>query len=443
MGSTIYALSSGRGRAGIAVIRVSGPRARAVVRALAGQPELRARVATRVRLVHEASGQLLDEAVAVWFPGPGSYTGEDVLELHLHGGRAVLEGVLGALAQIKGLRLAEPGEFTRRAFANGKLDLTEAEAVADLIDAETTAQRDQALRQMRGALGDLYERWRQTLLEGLAHLEASIDFADEDLPVGLVSQVKGKVAFVAGEMATHLGDRHRGEILRDGVQIAIVGATNVGKSSLLNAIAKRDVAIVSAIAGTTRDVIEVHLDLGGYPAVLADTAGLRVSGDVIEQEGVRRAQTRAQTADLRVAVFDAETWPAADPETSSLVDASTVVVVNKIDLRPQGGLKTFKNQTVYGTSARTGLGIPELLGVLTGWVAGICASGEAPVITRARHREALKECHLALARCAEGSELELVAEDLRLATRSLGRITGKVDVEDMLDVIFRDFCIGK
>ncbi|MSO92328.1 MAG: tRNA uridine-5-carboxymethylaminomethyl(34) synthesis GTPase MnmE [Rhodospirillales bacterium] len=444
-GGTIYALSTGRGRAGIAIVRVSGPGAAEAAKRLTGRAApLPARVATPIHVFEggeAGQGPLLDEALALWFQGPASYTGEDVLEFHVHGGRAVTEGVLAALAQCPDLRLAEPGEFTRRAFERGKLDLTEAEAVADLIDAETAAQRSQALRQMKGVLGDLYERWRQKLLGGLAHLEASIDFSDEELPSGIALQVAEAATVVKAEIAGHLRDGRRGEILREGVHIAIVGAANVGKSSLLNVIAKRDVAIVSAIAGTTRDVIEVHLDLGGYPAILADTAGLRESGDIVEQEGIRRTRARAEAADLKIAVFDAQAWP--DAQTSALVDDTTMVVLNKVDLQAHNGQESFKNQPLYTTSVKTGEGIQSLLEALESRVAGLCGSTELPLITRARHREALQDCLSALERFLAGHEPELLAEDLRLATRALGRITGKVDVEDMLDIVFRDFCIGK
>jgi tRNA modification GTPase len=347
-----------------------------------------------------------------------------------------------ALSALPGLRLAEPGEFTRRAFENGKLDLTEAEAVADIVAAETAAQRRQALRQLDGALGRLYERWRDRLTRALAHLEADIDFPDEDLPGGVAMAVRPVLAGLAAEIAGHLDDGHRGERLRDGVAVAILGAPNAGKSSLLNALARRDVAIVSERAGTTRDVVEVHLDLGGWPVTLADTAGLRDATDEIEGEGIRRALDRAEKADLRLAVFDATALPALDPRTLALLGPSTIAVVNKADRAP--GLDA--GAAVPGAlavSAATGAGLPALLERLTGMVAdGLDAAGP-PALTRARHRAALEDCRAALSRALDAPLPELAAEDVRLASRALGRITGRVDVEDLLDVIFRDFCIGK
>ena len=395
------------------------------------------RIARHVRLRDPASGAALDDALALWFPGPRSVTGEDVAELHLHGSRAVLAAVMAALAR-QGLRLAEPGEFTRRAFLNGKLDLVQAEAVADLAAAETEAQRRQALRQLDGHLGELYRGWGDRLLRLLAHLEAVIDFPDEDLPPEIENRVAAETASLAGEIARHLADGHRGERLRDGIAVAIVGPPNAGKSSLLNQLARREAAITSPIAGTTRDVIEVAIDLAGYPVVLADTAGLRDSADAIEQEGLRRAVARAESAELRLFVFDARcpqdaqgaaAWPGLD----------TLLVANKIDLvanlgrLPPGAL---------ALSALTGEGIPELIEALAARIAETYDIA-APLLTRARHREALETAADALQRSLGADLPELRAEDLRLAWRSLGQITGHVDVEDLLDVIFRDFCLGK
>lgn len=446
-GGSIFALSSGGGRGGVAVIRVSGPDAASALRRLCGRELPAPRRLVRVRIAGEreegSPPEMIDEGLAVWFPAPASFTGEDVVEFHVHGGRAVAAGVLEVLGRCPGLRLAEPGEFTRRAFEHGKLDLTAAEAVADLVDAETAVQRRQAVRQLGGALAEIYEGWRQRLLRSLAHIEAALDFADEELPEALQQDVRSEIQTLQSEVAAHLNDGRRGERLRDGVQIAIIGPPNVGKSSLLNLLARRDAAIVSAVAGTTRDVIEVHLDLGGYPVVVADTAGLRESEDVVEREGVRRARARAQDADLRLAVLDATSWPLADKQTLELVDENTIVVLNKIDLkRPEGPLK------VNGREARpiavsTGSGIESLMDAVKMEVARCCDSAGGAVLTRARHREALTECAKALAGALAAEAIELMAEDLRLASRALGRITGRVDVEEVLDVIFRDFCIGK
>ncbi len=442
---TIYALASASGPAGVAVVRLSGPEAGEAWRRVTGAPLPPPRRLVRVRFIDPNAGEILDDGLGVWFAGPASFTGEDVVEFHLHGGRAVVSGVLTALGRVDGLRLAEPGEFTRRAFENGKMDLTAAEGLADLVAAETAAQRRQALRQMQGALGALYEGWRQDLLGGLAHVEAAIDFADEDLPEGLIENVRRRAATLRDAMAAHLADGRRGERLRDGVHVAIIGPPNAGKSSLLNLLARREAAIVAETAGTTRDVIEVHLDLGGLPVVVADTAGLRQGVDAIECEGVRRAEARAAEADVRIAVFDATRWPEADGRTAALVDDATVVVINKSDLVTPPPPLMMKGIEGLAASVRTGAGIEELLTRLTAMVAECCPTAAAPVMTRARHREALEDCMRALGRFVSNDKAapELAAEDLRLATRALGRITGRVDVEDMLDVIFRDFCIGK
>jgi tRNA modification GTPase len=434
--ATIFALASGAGAAGVAVVRVSGPGAGAALVALTDRPLPRRRVATLRRLVDPASAETLDEALVLWMPGPASFTGEDVVELHIHGGRAVVAGVVEALGRRAGLRPAEPGEFTRRAFETGRMDLTAAEAVADLVAAETAAQRRQALRQMGGALARLYDGWRERLVRALAHVEAAIDFPDEDLPGGILGAATGEVAALQVAIGAHLDDGGRGERLRAGVSVAIVGAPNAGKSSLLNALAGRDVAIVSARAGTTRDVIEVHLDLAGCPVILADTAGLRETDDEIEAEGVRRARARAAAADLTVALFDATTAP--DDATRALVGPETIVVRSKADLgAPLGGIGGLP------VSARTGAGLAELLARLTAAVTDRFAAADQPALTRARHRSALIEARDALARSRSARLPELAAEDLRLAARALGRITGRIDVEDLLDVIFRDFCIGK
>ncbi|MDJ0950047.1 MAG: tRNA uridine-5-carboxymethylaminomethyl(34) synthesis GTPase MnmE [Alphaproteobacteria bacterium] len=441
---TIFAISSGAGPAAIAVLRVSGARAKQVLESLADRPVVAPREAMRVWL-RDAKGEPLDDGLALWFPGPASYSGEDIVELHLHGGRAVIAGVVDVVAAMEGLRPAEPGEFTRRAFENGKLDLTAAEGVGDLIAAETEAQRRQALRQMDGALARLYDGWREQLIRALAHLEAAIDFADEDLPEQIARDSAATLEQVETEIAAHLDDDHRGERLRDGLYVAILGAPNVGKSTLLNRLARREAAIVSAQAGTTRDVIEVHLNLAGYPVILADTAGLRDAADEIEEEGVRRARERAAAADLKIAVFDAKSLPELDQTTAALVDEDCVPVLNKADLLEDkgSGLPGVDGRALMPLSARTGEGVEEVLTVVSGEVAQRWPTSAAPALTRVRHRRALEECVSALARARGASLPELVAEDARLAVRALGRITGRVDVEDLLDVIFRDFCIGK
>ena len=440
---TIFALASGGAIGGIAVIRISGAGALGALRGLGVKDAMAPRALRRVALTHPVTGELLDDGLSVWFPGPRSFTGEDVVEVHVHGGRAVVSGVLGALGKCDGLRLAEPGEFTRRAFENGKMDLTAAEGLADLVAAETAAQRRQALQQMGGGLRDVYEGWRGRLVGAQAHLEATIDFSDEELPEGLIEGVRREVRSLAGEIAAHLADGARGQHLREGVHVAIVGPPNAGKSSLLNLLAGREAAIVSETAGTTRDVIEVRLDLGGYPVIVADTAGLREGGDAIESEGVRRATRRAAEADIRLVVFDATDWPSTDQRTRALVDGDSVVVLNKVDVCRPPSVAEIEGRTALGVSALSGEGVNRLEGLLLDAVAERFPASGAPVMTRARHREALESGAEALARFLEGGGPELAAEDLRLATRALGRITGRVDVEDLLDVIFGDFCIGK
>jgi tRNA modification GTPase len=441
---TIFALATAPGRAGIAVLRVSGPAAATALEALAGQRPAPRR-ATRARFSDPRSGEAIDDGLMLFFPEPNSFTGEAVAELQVHGGRAVVAALLAALGALPGLRLAEPGEFTRRAFENGKLDLTAAEGLADLVAAETAAQRRQALRQLEGELGRLYEDWRARLLRCLAQLEADIDFPEEGLPQDLRQHVAAEAAALRAEMARHLADGGRGERLREGVAVAIIGPPNAGKSSLMNALARRDVAITSASAGTTRDVIEVALDLGGYPVLLADTAGLREVADEVEAEGVRRARARAAAADLRLVLLDA-TRPAEAGALAGLLDADAIVIANKIDLAP-GQAADWADALAAGPalrlSVRTGAGMEALLVRLEAEVARRFAPGAAPVVTRARHRRALEDCVAALDRFAGAGLPELAAEDLRAATRALGRITGRVDVEDMLDIVFREFCIGK
>lgn len=457
--TTIYALGTptpSRAHPGaLSVIRLSGPRAtdaliflterKAFERGHSARdpalPEPR-RLALRT-MRDPLSGEKIDRGLVVWFEAPSTETGETMAELHLHGGRAVVNAALAAIQRLGFCRLAEPGEFTRRAFEHDKLGLTEAEAIADLVGAETEQQRRLALQQMDGALHRLYEDWRTQGLGALAHLEAAIDFPDEDLPDGLAATVKTGITRLRDEIAAHLDDR-RGERLRDGLSIAIIGPPNAGKSSLLNLLARREAAIVSETAGTTRDVIEVHLDLGGWPVVLADTAGLRETGDAIEQEGVRRARSRADEADLRILVLDA-----SDPDRSGTMQALTasgtrwvaacdIVVVNKIDIAPA------EATGAVALSARSGAGLPELLARIERSASQLMEQGAgAPPLTRARHREALMDAHAALGRALEAPEIALSAEDLRLAMRALGRITGTVRIDELLDVIFRDFCIGK
>jgi tRNA modification GTPase len=453
-GDTIFALSSGRPPAAIAVVRISGPHAGPALKALTGRlPEPRRATFARVR--DPSSGEIIDEALALWFPGPRSETGEDTAELQFHGGRAVIAAALGVLEQIPGLRLAEPGEFTRRAFENGRLDLTRVEGLADLIYADTEVQRRQAYRQLQGLLGDCAEAWRTKLIEVIALIEAGIDFSDEaDVPENLLRPALNAAQQILEEIEKTLADNRRGERLRDGLVVAIAGPVNAGKSSLLNRIARREAAIVSPIAGTTRDVIEVHLDLNGYPVTVLDTAGLRPSEDPVEKEGMRRAIERAQAADLVLWVVDltAEDELALDSVALQFPETPKWLVRNKVDLLEgpapdkQKPIVSNIGYRPFSISARTGVGFDELLQKLSEHARNHLGSAEPALVTRQRQRRALQETAEALSRgIREGraGREDIVAEELRLAARALGRLTGRVDVEDILDVIFRDFCIGK
>jgi tRNA modification GTPase len=465
---TIFAIASGAGRAAIAVMRISGPDSAAILRALGGRlpPPRRA----SLRRLRDAAGKALDHALVLWLPAPASYTGEASAELHLHGGRAVIEGVADALVTL-GARPAEPGEFTRRAFLNGRMDLIEAEAVGDLVEAETSAQRVQALRQLDGALGAIYHDWADRLRVLLAQQEALIDFPDEDLPPETEALALAELAVLTRQIGGHLDDGRRGERLREGLVFAVTGPPNVGKSSLVNALAERDVAIVAATPGTTRDALETRVVLGGVPVTLVDTAGLREAQDAIEAEGVRRARARAAAADLVIVVGEAgdcgtESSPpplegggrgeGGTPPHRCVLDPSpqpppsrgggevvtepttpTLQIANKIDL---GGTVP---PNALGISVRTGAGMAPLRARLAAEARALTATAGPPPLTRARHRAALGEAAACLARAADADLPELRAEDLRLALRALGRITGQIGVEDLLDTIFRHFCIGK
>jgi len=534
---TIYALSSGRPPAAIAVVRISGPRAGAALKALTGRiPDPRKAALARVR---GRDGEIVDQALALWFPGPQSETGEDVAELQLHGGHAVVAAVFAALAQIDGLRPAEAGEFTRRAFENGKLDLTAVEGLADLVMAETEGQRRQAFRQMAGALRDRSENWRRQLIQALALVEARIDFSDEaDVPQDLVTPALQIARSLEGDIASVLAEGNRGERLREGFVVAIAGPPNAGKSTLLNRIAKREAAIVSPYAGTTRDVIEVHLDLAGLPVTFLDTAGIRETDDPVEREGVRRARERAAGADLILWIVEAGETSRPDeagngmrPDVAgnasrSSDDAGNIgrspsagagitsrslggretggvthlpsdvgvllskeseltpvwLIRNKIDLqqwliqrneqsvqqegrsepsvrvnRPlrnmvnkgltgKSEIELISNESEFGISAKTGEGFDVLLNALARHAEKFLAGAESAVVTRERHRRTLQDALTALRRALVpelSNREDLLAEELRLAARALGRLTGRVDVDDVLDVIFRDFCIGK
>ena len=449
MTETIYALSSGAVPSGVAVIRVSGKQTREIVEAVAGRlpPSRRALLA---KLRDPQSAEVLDEALVLYFEGPNSFTGEDVAEFQCHGGRAVVSRMLAVLGSFANCRPAEPGEFTRRAFDHGRMDLTEVEGLADLIAAETESQRKQAVRQMGGALGDLYEDWRKRLIHMRAMIEADFDFADEeDVPGSVVDEVWSEAIGLHTEIADHLERSKSGERLRSGLQVVLMGAPNAGKSSLLNAIAGRDVAIVTEEAGTTRDVIEVHLDLGGYPVTLVDTAGLRETTGIVEREGIRRAEARGREADLILWAVEPGGVDLDDPISGLPEDLRLEVPVWKVLTKRD--LETLPKQDSSGTieeipcSIKSEDGIAGLFVGLTRFAEETISLGEAPLATRERHRHFLKECLVGLRTAVDSEQLptELRAEDLRRAADALGRITGRIDVEDLLDVIFRDFCIGK
>jgi tRNA modification GTPase len=449
---TIAALATGAGRAGVAIVRVSGSRARDVLKSLIPMRFPKAREATHARFIDQRDNSIIDEGVALFFENPASFTGEDVAELHVHGGAAVVAAIIDACLRVEGVRIAEPGEFTRRAFENGKLDLAEAEALADLVEAETEGQRKQALRQMQGALSALYESWRGQLIEAAALIEAEIDFPDEDLPGALAQRAGPILETLAADMSAHLDDSHRGERVRDGYRIAIIGPPNAGKSSLLNALARREAAIVSDLPGTTRDVVEVRLVLAGFPVWVADTAGLRAAADAVEAEGVRRALERAEEADLRIGLEPViPVGLTGATGSAGLTDAlrdGDILVRSKSDLGltgPTVGMTGKTDLLVLPASAKTGEGLPALEAALAGRVAAALGGQEAPALTRARHRRLVENARQALARAgpALSHSPELAAEDVRWAVAAIGRLTGKIDVEDLLDEIFSSFCIGK
>jgi tRNA modification GTPase len=453
---TIFALSSGRAPAAIAVVRVCGPQARVALEKLIGRlPPPRQATLAKVR--DPKSGEAIDEALVLWFPRPHSETGEDMAEFQLHGGHAVVAAVFEALGQIEGCRPAEPGEFTRRAFENGRLDLTEVEGLADLIAAETPAQRRQAYRQLKGLIGDQAQAWRKQIVEALALVEARIDFSDEvDGPEDLVGPALFAAQQLRSKIAAALGDQGRGERLRDGMIVAIAGPPNAGKSTVLNRLARREAAIVSPYPGTTRDVIEVHLNLDGYPVTLLDTAGIRESSDPVEQMGIRRATERAAAADLVLWVVDGS---AIDGSANGIgsnsggkpFESKTWTIINKTDAAVNSLWISCESQSasserMFAVSALSGEGMDALIEALAAHSRDYFAGAESGLITRARHRRALEETvgalDRALAQGDSGTE-ELIAEELRSAATTLGRLTGRIDVEDILEVIFREFCIGK
>jgi len=446
MTDTIFALATAPGRAAVAVLRVSGPEAMRALRSLTSRAPSPRRAA--VRVLRAADGTILDRALVLWFPAPASFTGEDCAELHLHGGAAVIDGVTAALLGA-GLRLAEPGEFTRRAFENGKLDLDQAEAIGDLIDSESAAQARQALGQLEGALGRRYGAWREALIDALAHLEAAVDFPDEGLAPEVAEGARASLEHLLSDLGAALADADRGRRVREGYRVAIVGAPNAGKSSLLNALARRDAAIVTKTAGTTRDVIEVPLAAGGYRTILADMAGVRRSEDPIEAEGVRRAKAWAESADLRLWVVDRSAGDGAWALAAPLVLDGDLCLLNKSDL-PAGadgfaarGMAADRKLDCLDVSL-TSSGAGAIRDWLQRRVVRELAGGDFPAATRARHLDLLTEGRDHLGRSLDNlADPELAAEDIRLALRALGRVTGRVGAEDVLDRVFASFCIGK
>jgi len=442
---TIYALSSGPGISGVAVVRVSGKETAEVVKKLTGEELPSPRVATLKKFNKIDTNELIDEGVIIWFPGPNSYTGEDLAEFHVHGSRAVVSALHSSISKINNCRLAEPGEFTKIAFQNGKINLLKAESIADLVSSETEIQRKQAIKIMSGKSSDQFNSWREKLLKILSHVEAKIDFPDEDLPKDILSEIQKTSDQVSSEIEKILDDQKVGERIREGFKIAIVGPINAGKSSLLNYLSKRDVAIVSEIAGTTRDVIETHLNLDGYPVVVSDTAGIRESKNEIEKKGIKLALNRAEDADLKLVIIDVKNVDFTDV-FKDLVKKNAILVVNKSDLLNGKLNEQIKNYDHVLISIKNNSNLDKLISKIKNKLENKFVSHGDILITRERHRQHLEQCitHLKNFKNKNGSEeFDKAAEDLRLATRHLGMIVGKVDVEEILGSIFNDFCIGK
>ncbi|MBQ9090180.1 MAG: tRNA uridine-5-carboxymethylaminomethyl(34) synthesis GTPase MnmE [Alphaproteobacteria bacterium] len=434
---TIYALSSGAGKGGVAVIRVSGSNVREICLQMVGLDNPKPRYAY-FKPLKGIDGHIIDHALILFFEGPHSFTGEDVVEFQVHGGTGVVSAVFEALSSFTQTRPAERGEFSRRAVVYGKMDLTEAEGLMDLIDAQTEQQRKQALTQMEGKLGSLYENWRKMLIRNMAYLEAFIDFPEEDIPPEKLSLIDEQTKNLIHEIEQHLDDKSKGQRLRNGFQIALVGVPNVGKSSLMNALTNKDIAIVSCIAGTTRDVVEAHLDVAGFPVILADTAGLREQVGEIESEGIRRAVRKAEESDLILYVQDLAHYPHVNHLPTALKHIPTYTIWNKCDM-----YSDIQVSDGFLISAKTGFGISQLWEKITDYLKSEFSPDDTGTITRERYRTALNMCLDNLQHALNAVELELKAEDLRLAARSLGRITGRIETDELLDVIFRDFCIGK
>lgn len=438
---TIYALSTVYGKSGVAVIRISGQEAIDVIKNLTNieTKDIKSRYAYFTNL-KDLNGNLLDKSLIIYFKAPNSFTGEDIVELHVHGSKAVISSILECLSKIKGLRLAEPGEFSKRAFYNNKMDLTEAEGLADLIDAETLEQQKYALRQMEGSLRNLYEGWRENLLEIMAHIEAYIDFPDEEIPLDIICNIQNTVFKVCEEIKEHINNKN-GERLRDGFRVVIVGEPNAGKSSLLNTIAKREAVIVSDIEGTTRDAIDIYLDINGYPVIFTDTAGLRKTNEVIEKQGIEIAYNKANDADVVVCLFDG--LKSIPQEFDSIVKKDKIYVANKIDKMDDNKRADLQNKGYILISAKNNQGIDVLLDKISSKIKENFTSTSGALITRQRYREALNNTIKYLQNFNLNKDIELSAEDIRMACREIGKITGRIEVNEILNKIFGSFCIGK
>jgi tRNA modification GTPase len=441
---TIFATATAPVKSGVAIIRISGSKSMTCLKVLIGDALVVPRVAMLKKVMNFVNNEQIDEALVLWFPAPKSFTGEDIVELHIHGSRAVTKEILEILSKVEGVRMAAPGEFSKRAFDNGKMDLTEAEGLADLIDAETKAQARQAIRQKTGVLGDLYDGWRADLVSILANIEAYIDFPDEEIPYEVIKQVKQKVESLNKAISKHLDDNLCGQKLRSGIHAIIIGAPNSGKSSLLNNLAKRDIAIVSDIAGTTRDLIEVHLDLNEIPLTLIDSAGLRDTKEKIEEEGIRRTLSKVKDAEIKIALFDATELPHIDLKTYKLIDEDTLVVISKADLVKNVEISdSIKKYNPIVISVAKAQGIDKFISKLTDMASNHISITGDPIITRQRHRNHLTQAVGFLDKFDVNTELEISCENLRLAALEIGRITGYINIEEILDEIFSKFCIGK
>lgn len=450
---SIFAQSSARGKAGVAVFRISGSNSLDVLQEITCDvfiPDPRKAI---VRKIFSSEKDIIDHAMVIYFKGPNSFTGEDVVEIHSHGSIAVIKIITERLLDTGLVRIAEPGEFSRRAFMNGKMDLTMAEGLADLIESETVMQHKQAIRQMGGELEKLYSRWRLTLLEVISLLEAFIDFPDEDIPEEVLHDVEKRITNLKSAISIHLNDKRRGERLRSGIALTILGAPNVGKSSLLNFLAQREVSIVSNIAGTTRDVIEIHLDIGGYPIIISDTAGLRGDAvDIIEQEGIKRALKSAENTDIKVVMLDSENITNSDSNILGLIDKNTILLINKIDLHPDildnpnGDIYLRSkdlNIPIIFVSLKEKKGLDSILLALENISANIAMPSESPSITRSRHRDGLIKALSTLNQCNVRGDIVLATEDIRIAIRYMGILIGRIEVDEILGEIFSKFCIGK